>query len=114
MQKRFSDRIKVDLEAEIILNNASYEGKIENICDEGIFMKVFPENCDIDFHPGTIFKLIPELPFGEAVSLDCKVIWSEKDAADGVTNNLGLQILEIPPEYDEFVKTLNTSQIGIF
>jgi hypothetical protein len=46
--------------------------------------------------------------------MDCKVVWSEKNALDGVTNNLGLQILEIPPQYDEFVKTLYMSHMGTF
>jgi hypothetical protein len=35
--KRFSDRMTVNLGAEIILNNTWYEGKIENISKEGIF-----------------------------------------------------------------------------
>jgi hypothetical protein len=56
--------------------------------------------------------LKPELPSGETVTLDCKVVWSEKDKLDGVTNNLGLEILEIPPQYDAFVKTL-TANMGI-
>jgi hypothetical protein len=114
MLKRFADRMEVDLEAEIILNNTSYKGKIENISEEGFFIKIFPRNCSIDFPMGIILKLIPELPSGESESLDCKVVWSEKDAADGVTNNLGLQILELPPHYDEFVKTLFSSHMGIF
>ncbi|MHA2219367.1 MAG: PilZ domain-containing protein [Candidatus Hodarchaeales archaeon] len=114
MLKRFSDRIGVDLEAEIIFNNTSYEVKIENVSENGILIRAFPEDDSVDFHPGTIFKLKQELPSGEEVSMDCKVVWSEKDALDGVTNNLGLQILEIPPQYDEFVKTLYMSHMGTF
>lgn len=114
MLKRFSDRMEIDLEAEIIFNNTSYEVKIENVSENGVLIRTFPEHDSIDFHPGTIFKLKPGLPFGEEISIDCKVVWSEKDALDDVTNNLGLEILEIPPQYDEFVKTLYMSHMGTF
>jgi hypothetical protein len=114
MLKRFVDRIGVDLEAEIIFYNKSYEVKIENLSENGFFIRTFPEHDSIDFHSGTIFKLKQELPSGEEVSMDCKVVWSEKNVLDGVTNNLGLQILELPPQYDEYVKTLYTSHMGIF
>ncbi len=113
MLKRFADRMNVELEAEIILNNERYEGKVENVSEEGVFLRTFPEHGSVDLHPGTIFELIPELPSGEAVSLDCEVIWSEQDAGDGATNNVGLKILEIPPQYDDFVKTLYSSNMGI-
>jgi hypothetical protein len=110
MQRRFVDRIYVYLEAEIIFNNTSYEGKIENVSEKGVLIRTFPENCSVDFHPGTIFKLKQELPSGEEVSIDCKVLWSEKDKLDGISNNLGLEILEIPPQ----VKTLYSSHMRIF
>jgi hypothetical protein len=114
MERRSSERIKADLGAEIILNNINYPGKIENISDEGLFVKVLSEDLTLDFHPGTIFKLIPELPSGKEICLECRVVWSEKDSIDGVTDNLGLRILETTPEYDEFVKSLYMSNTGIF
>jgi hypothetical protein len=56
MMKRFSDRIEIDLEAKIIFNNKSYEVKIENVSENGFFIRTFPEHDSIDFHPGTIVK----------------------------------------------------------
>lgn len=114
MLKRFSDRMDVGLDADIILNNERYEGKIENVSDAGCFLRIFPEHGSIDLHPGTIFELKPELPSGKAVSLDCRVVWLEKNALDGAPNTIGLQFLELAPEYDEYVKTLFTSHMGIF
>lgn len=113
MFKRFSDRMDIDLEAEITLNNESYAGKIENVSEEGCFLRTFPEHGFMDFHPGMIFELKPELPSGKAVSLDCRVVWLEKDASESVTNSAGLQFLESAPEFDEYVKTLFTSHMGI-
>ncbi|MHA2219382.1 MAG: PilZ domain-containing protein [Candidatus Hodarchaeales archaeon] len=114
MLNRFSGRMNVDLETEIIFNNTSYEAKIENVSEEGLLIRIYPEHGSVDFYPGTIIKLKLEIPSGEKVSIDCNVVWSKKDVLDAVTNNLGLQVLEIPPQYNEFVKTLFTSHMGIF
>jgi hypothetical protein len=106
--KRFSDRIPVSLEAEVVFNNARFDGKIENLSEEGIFIRIFPENGSADFQSGTVFKLT-----SETVSLDSRVVWSEVDAPGNGANNIGLEILEKPPLYDEYVKTTFTANSGI-
>jgi hypothetical protein len=111
--KRFSDRIPVSLEAEVVFNNARFDGKIENLSEEGIFIRIFPENGSADFQSGTVFKLYIELPTSETVSLDSRVVWSEVDAPGNGANNIGLEILEKPPLYDEYVKTTFTANSGI-
>lgn len=113
MNNRYSDRIPVELEAEVVLDNHGYEGKIENISDEGIFLKAFSDGISLDFTGGTIIQLKPDLPFGEQVELECRVVWSKKDKENRYTNEIGLEILNPPPSYDEYVKTLLGSQLGV-
>ncbi len=114
MVRRRSNRIPVEFEAELTSNGIRYEVVIENLSEDCIYIRTFPKKTAVDFPTGTTLKLEFQLPSGETLNLHCKVIWSNKTKPNGLTNNLALEIIEIPLTYDEFFKTLFINTRGIF
>ncbi len=106
MVRRCSNRIPVKFEAELISNGIRYDGVIENLSEDCIYIRTLPKKTAVDFPPETTLELEFQLPSGETLNLHCKVIWSNKTTPNGLTNNLGLEIIEIPLTYEEFFKTL--------
>lgn len=106
MERRRSKRILVSLKAELISGDVSYAGIIENLSEEGIYMRTLPTKAATDFTPETKHELKFQLPSGETINLHCKVKWSYKTPPHGLTNSVGMEIIDPPPEYKEFLKTL--------
>ncbi len=107
MERRRSKRIILSLEAKLISGDISYDGLIGNISEDGIFMRTMPTKASIDsFTPGTNFELKFQLPSEGKLSLHCRVIWSHKTPPHGLTYSMGMEIIDPPPEYKEFLKTL--------
>jgi hypothetical protein len=114
MVRRRSNRIPVEFEAELTSNGIRYEVVIENLSEDCIYIGPFPKKTTVDFPTGTTLELEFQLPSGETLNLHCKVIWSNKTTPNGLTNNLALEIIEIPLTYEEFFKTLFINTMGIF
>jgi hypothetical protein len=106
MMARISERILKELEAELIENRARYDVTIENFSENG--MKVREEfiNKAVDFLPDETIDLEFEIPSGEVLSLHCKVIWSSKISSESLIQDIGLEITENSPEYEDFFRTL--------
>lgn len=112
--KRFSDRIHNDLKAKVILNRDRYESTIENFSENGMYVRTEPIKTAVDFKPDGILGLEFQIPSGEILELNCKVKWSSKVSSDILSENLGLEIAEISPMYDNFYKSLYMSNGGGF
>jgi len=113
-------RIPVEFEATIIYEKKEYEVEIENLSEEGIQIRTDPEKVATDFNTVTEIELAFELlsgetlrPSGEKLKLHCRVIWSEKTPPDGLTNTIGLEIIEKSAQYEELLKTLHIDYMGI-
>jgi PilZ domain len=104
MEKRRYKRTTVYLKAERISGDEKYGVFIENISDKGIHMLAthapYPpgKNIDVKFHIAQRKPLI----------LHCRVRWScPKVPRNGLTDSIGLEILDPPPQYIEFVRMLH-------
>jgi hypothetical protein len=106
MEKRRSERKIVTLKAEIVSGDKSYAGVVENISEEGIYVITTPSKNPMDFTHGTMVELKFQLHSGEGMNLHCKVIWAYKTPPHGLTNSIGVEIIEPPAQYKEFLKTL--------
>jgi len=106
MEKRSLKRKIVTLKAEIVSCGKSYAGFIENISEDGIYMITAPTETEISFLTGTTLGLKFQLPSGGTQNLHCKVMWSYKTPPHGLTHSIGMEIINPPPEYKEFLKTL--------
>ncbi|MEE9524752.1 MAG: PilZ domain-containing protein [Thermodesulfovibrionales bacterium] len=108
MEKRRTKRITVSMKAERISGNLKKAVMIENISESGINMITAPAKTAARFKPGIDVRLKFRLSNGEILNLNCKVRWSyTKVPTDGLTSNVGLEIIDPPKEYRKFVKTLN-------
>jgi hypothetical protein len=104
--KRIHHRIIVRLKAVLTFKDISYVGMIENISEHGLYMIALPINHGIDFSPGAIHEMKLRTFPGESVIMHCKIQWSYKTPPYGLTNSVDMEVMDPPPEYREFLKTL--------
>jgi hypothetical protein len=108
MERRRSKRITVSLKAERISGNMKKAVMIENISERGISMITAPAKTAARFKPGIDVRLKLRLSTGEILDLDCKVRWSyPRLPTEGLTSNVGLEVIDPPQKYKKFVKALN-------
>jgi len=105
MERRRARRVKVNLKAERIscVNNCSVF--IENISESGIYMISSPGKKD-EYTPGKELDLELELSNGKTINLNCNVKWAEYSPEDK-SKSVGLEIINPPFEYKEFLETLH-------
>jgi len=107
MEKRRSRRIKVNLKAERLSGNEKYGVFIEDISENGIHIITTPSSEHKKYAVGTDIDLKFLLSSGETLNLHCRVIWAHsKVPPDGLTDSIGLEIIDPPSKYIEFVKAL--------
>jgi hypothetical protein len=107
MERRRYERKIVKLNAERISGNERYAVFIENISENGIYMITAPSGVIMNYVPGTELDIKFQLSSGEILNLHCRVIWSYKrPPPDGSTDNIGMEIIDPPLRYKEFVRTL--------
>lgn len=96
----------VSFMAELITGAKSYDGFIENFSGNDIFMRTFPMTTAIDFNPGTIVEVKFHPPTGKTLCLNCRLKWSYKTPPYGLTNSIGMEIISLLPDYENFLKGL--------
>ena len=96
MNKRRSNRIITSLKAVLIAHGIHYEGIIENISEDGIYLRTLPTKTPGAFVPGTPVELKFQRSEGESLNLhlSCKIIWSYKTPPYGLTDSIGLEIVD--------------------
>jgi hypothetical protein len=113
MVRERSDRIDVEVEAEIVFSiNQRYMAIIANFSNEGMSVLVTAQN-ESDFSWGTKFDLEFETSTGELLSIHCEVMRSHRVSRDNMTYNLGLKIVEHSAEYEEYFKELFMNRMGM-
>lgn len=106
MEKRRAKRKTIRLDAEIILGITRCTGFIDNLSVNGMFMRTSPDQPSIDVIPGTIFEMKLQHVPGEALNLNCRVLWSYKNPPHGLTLSIGMEIINPPQEYKAFIETV--------
>jgi len=105
MEKRSYNRKIISLGAELSLADKSYEGVIVNLSYNGVFLKFISTEAIIGFTLGTMVELWFRPPSsGEKLSLHCEVKWLHihKASPYGLTNSMGIEIIDTPQEYRDF------------
>lgn len=106
MERRQSRRVTVNLKAERITCTKNCSVFIENLSEKGIYMITAPAKNN-EYVPGSEIDLELELKNGTVISLNCLVKWAVSNAPDDLTNSVGLEIVDPPREYREFISTLH-------
>jgi len=108
MEKRRSRRIKVDLKAERISGDETHGIFIENISETGIHIITAHEKEHREYFPGRDVDLKLFLSSGGVLSLRCKVKWLCPEVLpNNLIDSIGLEIIDPPLRYIEFIKTLH-------
>ena len=108
MEARNTNRIKVQLRAEIISGGNSHDGLVENLSLRGICVTTSPTASAINFIPGTSQMLKFKLNSDDTIDLRCDARWLHSFLLPNsdVVNTLGLQIVSPQLKYLEYVNTL--------
>jgi hypothetical protein len=69
MLRRYHDRLTVNFEGKLILDQKRYTGVIENLSEEGAKIRTPSENISRDFTPGIILDLQFHIPADETMNL---------------------------------------------
>lgn len=105
MERRLSERKVLRLKAERISGNQRYAVFIENLSENGISI-IIPANSSEDLVPDVPLDIKFRLSQGETVTLYCRVRWSYDSPDDGLTRNIGMEIIDPPEKYKEFLKNI--------
>jgi len=106
MERRGAERLVVNLKAERLSCTKNCSVFIENLSDSGIYMITAPSKSK-DYEPGRKLLLKLELATGKTLNLQCNVKWSYDNSPEDLTNSVGLEILDPPKEYKDFIRTLH-------
>jgi hypothetical protein len=107
MDKRRSKRIGESLDAEIIAGDIRYNGIILNFSEDGLYMVTATTYSVVDITPSTMLKLKCKLPAGHFLDMNCEVKWFKtKPSPFGITFSMGMEILDPPFEYKEYLKSI--------
>ena len=110
MEKRRHKRIITRLNAEIVLDDKKRPGFIENISEEGVYMVTTPaETPIIELAPDSPLTLKLQSPSGETLNLRGRVVWSYKTPPHGITDSIGIEIIEPSEEYKALLRDLAAS-----
>lgn len=106
MGKKRSRRIDVNLKAECVAVDNNRIVLIKNVSKEGVCIQSAPSDSTIELPSGIPVELQIELPSGESLHLNCEIRWVDQDAADNTKSNVGLEIIDPPAKYRDFIKNL--------
>lgn len=106
MKKRVNRRVPVALECELVSGDVHYPAFIENISQDGLFIRIAYINEKINIAPGEQLKLKIRITSGEIVNVYCSEVWSEKNAPSSQIQISGMKIIDPPEKYREFLSSL--------
>jgi len=107
MEKRRCKRFRVNLNAERISGKDKYGVFIENISETGIHILTTHSQAHKVYLPGREIDLNFRLSSGRSMNLHCRVKWVHpKNPPDDLTDSIGLEIINPPMQYVDFVHSL--------
>jgi hypothetical protein len=91
---RVAKRITAGYKAEIIFEDKTYQGAIENLSETGANITIVIQEKELSLTPGKKLKLEFESQPGEKISLDCIIRWTTKLPPHGLINVIGVEIID--------------------
>jgi hypothetical protein len=106
IEKRAYKRIPVHLEGEFTSNDTNHTAYIRNVSEYGANAIFTSMKSAKNYITKTKHKLKIQLPSGETINLSCRGQWSTSISLQGFTKEIGLEIIDPPIQYKEFLSTL--------
>ncbi len=107
MEKRACKRFPVSLEAKLTSGYINYAAFVGNLSEYGLYVITVHTENPKDLNPKIRLELQFQLPSGETLKLNCRKKWAYKITQNSLINNIGMEILNPPLEYKEFLSTLS-------
>jgi hypothetical protein len=107
MERRQAKRVTVNLKAERLSCTNNCSVFIENLSETGIQMITAPTKNSNLFVPGSAVEIKLKTADGETIKLQCNVKWSYDNSAEDLTNSVGLEIIDPPLKYREFINNIH-------
>jgi len=105
-ERRKTKRLSVNMKAERLSCVKNCSVFIENLSEKGIHMITAPAGLPGLFEEGSSVELKLRVGNGQVIKLQCNVKWSYDNSSEDMTNSVGLEIVNPPDEYREFVRGL--------
>jgi hypothetical protein len=96
----------VNFKAVLVSDTAIHSAIIENLSKDSLYIRAVPVEMVSDLIPGKTLEVKFQPTSDETMCLSCKVKWSYKTPPHGITNSLGIEILDPLPRYEDFFETL--------
>lgn len=106
MEKRAYKRIPVSLGAEVTCGEVLHVAFIRNVSERGLYMITAPIEVTMDYKFRTMSEVKIPLPSGSTLDLYGRVMWKNKISPHGLTWEMGMEIIDPPLQYQEFISTL--------
>lgn len=107
MQRRRSERIPLNLAADIFLGGKAYDGTIVNVSADGTGSAVtLVIDTTAEFIPANTIHLHFQEPSGQAIDLNCELEWFSRSESDAHKIAIGMSIVNPSQMYEMFVKKL--------
>jgi len=107
MERRRHKRIYIHLKARMIVDDETYDGYIENISETGIgYLISSPARFKDDYLTNKNIELTFQIESGKTIVLACVATWSKKGLGSSKTIGFGMNIVDPPPEYEEWLRSL--------
>ena len=111
MEKGRPKRIVMGLQAELVVGHKkNFIGIVTNLSENGfgLHVETSPSEDALNFSPGTTLEVNFQPRSGEIINLRCELKWLHvyKNPPHGFTNCIGMEIIDPPSNYKEFVNSL--------
>ncbi|UCF86672.1 MAG: PilZ domain-containing protein [Nitrospiraceae bacterium] len=106
MEKRAFRRTPVRIEAELVSDYLNFAAFIGNISASGIYIITIHTEDRMDFAEETPLELKFQIPSGAMLRIQCIKRWSSTITANSLLGRMGMEIIDPPAEYSEYLKTL--------
>ena len=107
MEKRQSKRVIYNVDAMLVSRSLNFKGKIQNCADDGICIHIHEDQNVCQLLNGMLFEVELTLLSGASIDLRGEVIRTHRQTDNELVNMVGMKIIDGPPEYREFLKTLH-------
>ncbi len=105
MDARRCKRLIVNIQAELLSVDKRLTVFIENLSEEGLYVTA-PVKSSFNFIIDMPVEIRFKLPAGEKLNLHCLVKWAYSTPPHGLTNSVGMTIIDPPLTYIETLHAL--------
>jgi hypothetical protein len=89
-----------------LISDKVYPAIVENLSGTGLYIRASSNKPTSDLTPGKTLKVNFNSDSGEEISILCRILWSYKTPPYGITDSLGMEVIDPLSNYEEFYKTL--------